>query len=80
VGVGEGVASVVGSSVGSAVAVFVTDARSGDGEGVAGAIAAEKVPAALKSPNDARARHAAMRTAIATQERRLSDALERPRG
>ena len=81
--VGEGVASVVGPSVGpsvgAAVAVLVTDARSGGAEGVAGPIAAEKGPATLKSPNDARTRHAAMRTAIATQERRLSDTLGRPR-
>jgi hypothetical protein len=79
-GVGEGVASVVGSSVGGAVAVLVTDARPGDAEGVAGAIAAEKGRATLNSPNDARTRHAAMRTVIATQERWLSDAPGRPRG
>jgi hypothetical protein len=66
--------------VGSAVAVLVTEARFGDAEGVAGLATAEKGPAALNSPNDARTRHAAMRTAIATQERRLSDALGRPRG
>jgi hypothetical protein len=80
VAVGEGVASVVGPSVGSAVAVLVTEARFGDAEGVEGLAAAEKDPAALHSPNDARTTHAAIRTAIATQERRLSDTFGRPRG
>jgi hypothetical protein len=66
-GVGEGVASVVGPSAGSAVAVLVTDARFSEAEGVAGVATAEKDPAALNRANDARTRHAAMRTAIATQ-------------
>lgn len=78
--VGEGEASVVGPSVSTAVVVLVTDARFSEAEGVAGLAAAEKGPAALKSPNDARTRHTAIRTAIATQERRLSDAPGRPRG